>query len=167
LIDINYNVMPAPLGNLFALGNNGGRPPMFNHPEDLAFKIEEYFEYIQGELGQKESRKLEKQKDGSVKEVVEMVDYWVRRPERPTVTGISLFLGFADKSSFYEYKKNEEFSYLIKRAATKIEQYHEDRVADGDKCTGNIFVLKNMGWKDKSEIDIGGDVNIPIKEWAK
>ena len=76
----------------------------------------------------------------------------------PTVTGLTLHLGFADKSSLYDYAKNSAFSHSIKKAITTIEMYHEIKAAHGDKCTGNIFVLKNFGWKDSQAVEHSGEV---------
>jgi len=122
--------MGAPVGNDYALGNDGGRPPIFSESkkediERLAVLCEKYFE----ELPQ---------------------------TKPPTVTGLTLFIGFSAKSTLYEYAKKEVFSNSIKKALTKIEQFHEEATAFGDKCTGNIFVLKNFGWHDtvKSETSI-------------
>ncbi len=70
----------------------------------------------------------------------------------PTVTGLALHIGFSSKSTLYQYSKKERFSYPIKKGLTRIEMYHEEKVAYGDKCTGNIFVLKNFGWKDKQTL---------------
>lgn len=159
--------MAAPKGNLYALGNNGGRPPIYDNAQDLEKLIFKYFEYILGEKGEREIEKIVKDSEGNPKVLKVKEENWIRKPEPPTVTALSIFLGFADKSSLYEYKKKKEFSYSIKRAITCVENYHEIQVAYGDKCAGNIFVLKNMDWNDKSEIQLGGDVNIPIKEWAK
>ena len=36
--------MAAPKGNKFAEGNDGGRPPYFDCPEDMQLKIDEYIE---------------------------------------------------------------------------------------------------------------------------
>lgn len=69
---------------------------------------------------------------------------------KPTVTGLALHLGFADKTTLYEYRDRPEFSYSIKRALTIIENYHESNL-DGNNVTGRIFALKNMGWRDKVE----------------
>lgn len=69
---------------------------------------------------------------------------------KPTVTGLALHLGFADKTTLYEYRDRTEFSYSIKRALTIIENYHESNL-DGNNVTGRIFALKNMGWRDKVE----------------
>lgn len=76
----------------------------------------------------------------------------------PTVTGLTLHLGFENKSTLYDYAKKAEFSNSIKRALTRIEHYHETQVAFGEKCTGNIFVLKNFDWKDSKTIDLGGEI---------
>lgn len=80
----------------------------------------------------------------------------------PLVTTLSLHLGFESKSTLYDYAKKDGFSHSIKRALTKIEAFHEKATAFGDKCTGNIFILKNFNWKDSVQTDIttnGKDVN--------
>lgn len=81
-----------------------------------------------------------------------------------TLCGLIYYLGFADKSSFYDIIKNnkcKESSYLLKRARLRIENMHEENMSKAS-CTGSLFVLKNMGWsdipieppKDKSKIII-------------
>lgn len=80
----------------------------------------------------------------------------------PTVTGLTLHLGFESKDTLYSYSKKDGFSYPIKRALLNIEQYHEIATAGGDKCTGNIFILKNFGWKDTQSVDHSGNIsNLP------
>ena len=69
-----------------------------------------------------------------------------------TMSGLALSLGFADRQSLYDYEKNEQFSCSIKRALLQIENAYETALY-GQAVTGPIFALKNMGWKDKSEID--------------
>ena len=137
--------MPAPKGNKNAVGNNGGRPPIHTDPKEVDRLIDDYYQWILGEwheeeeitdLGTKNKKKV-----------------WDRYPEPPTVTGLSLHLGFANKSTLYDYAEKVEFSNSIKRAISRIEKHHEIAIAQGDKCTGNIFALKNFGWTDKSEID--------------
>lgn len=126
--------------NLFKVGNVGGRPPKYDNPEDLEAKIIEYFDWVQGEYEIKEK----KEKGKTVK-----YKHWIREPENITVTGIALFLGFSDKSSFYDYEKKEEFSHLIKRARTIIENRYENGLISARSPVGAIFALKNMGWKDQ------------------
>lgn len=126
--------MAAPKGSSYALGY--GRPPKYEETEEdlkrMGDLIDDYFAHIAAE------------------------------GKPPTVTGLTLHIGFADKSSLYDHRDIPYFSHVIKRALTKVESHHETNVAFGDKCTGNIFVLKNMGWKDKNDIDVttnGKDLN--------
>lgn len=69
-----------------------------------------------------------------------------------TITGLALFLGFCDRQSLYDYQKKEEFSGIVKYCRTMIEMAYELKLS-GNSVTGAIFALKNMGWKDKTEID--------------
>ena len=71
---------------------------------------------------------------------------------RPTITGLALHLGYATRQSIYDNQKDDEFSYIIKKATTFIEQYHEESLGSKN-VTGHIFALKNMGWTDKTEIE--------------
>lgn len=125
--------MPAPKGNKFALNNNGGRPPIYDesNPDDIERLKDKCETYF-----------------NSLKEF-----------QPPTITGLTLHLGFCDKSTLYDYSKNKVFTHYIKGAITRIEQYHEETTAQGDKCTGNIFILKNMGWHDtvKQDVTTGGE----------
>jgi hypothetical protein len=91
----NENDMAAPKRNLFALGNNGGRPPKYKTPEELFERCVKYFE-SSIELG-----------------------------EKITITGLALFLGFASRNTLYEYEKKEEFKYIIKNAMLVVENSYE------------------------------------------
>lgn len=68
-----------------------------------------------------------------------------------TISGLAYHLGFESRQSFYDYESREGFSYTIKRARTKIEIHYEEKL-QGTTPTGPIFALKNLGWKDRSEI---------------
>ena len=125
--------MAAPLGNKNAVGNNGGCPPYYDcdNLEDIEKVISLCDEYF--------------------KQLPEV-------NEPPTVTGLTLFLGFESKTTLYEYAKKIEFLNPIKRALLRIEQYHEIATSMGDKCTGNIFILKNFGWKDTIDTKHSGEI---------
>lgn len=146
--------MSAPKGSQYALGY--GRPPKFEETESELKRMDdligEYFIYIQGES--EEVDIIVKDKEGN--ERVEKGEKWIRKPEPPTVTGLTFHLGFSNKSTLYDYANKPYFSNFIKRALTLIEKHHEMNVAFGDKCTGNIFVLKNMGWKDTLDMTNNG-----------
>jgi len=73
--------------------------------------------------------------------------------DQPTITGLALYLGFESRQSFYDYEKEIEFSYTIKRARLRIESNYEQSLFSRNP-TGPIFALKNLGWKDKTETDV-------------
>lgn len=80
-----------------------------------------------------------------------------------TLTGLAFFLGFDSRQSLYDYEKNPEFSYIIKRARLLVEASYEMKL-QGQSCTGAIFALKNMGWKDKQEVEQSGGLTITWNE---
>lgn len=75
-----------------------------------------------------------------------------------TITGLALDLGFCSRQSFYDYEERSEFSYIVKKARAFVERAYEAKLSSKD-VGGAIFALKNMGWKDKSEID--QTINLP------
>jgi len=75
-----------------------------------------------------------------------------------TVTRMAYELGFKSRSSLYEYKEDPRFADILKRACLFIESEYETMLHNS-QCTGAIFVLKNMGWSDKQEIDMSGGLN--------
>lgn len=105
-----------------------GQPRMYETPEEMQAKIDEYFNG-----------------DGP-----------------KTITGLALYLGFADRQSLYDYQGLEDYSCIIKTARTRIESMYEERLAD-PKPTGAIFALKNMGWRDRQEVEHSGKDGGPIK----
>lgn len=118
---------------------NTGSPAFYNSPEEMAREIDGYYEYIKGEAGEREvviGRKKLKEK------------YWIREPEPATITGLTLYLGFATLQSLDDYcKKGPKFAEIIKRGKLRVANRYE-RNLSGDKPTGSIFALKNMGWSD-------------------
>lgn len=116
------------------MAGENGRPPVYDNPSDLQQEIDEYFTAVQ--------------EKGDI---------------HPTITGLCYAVGFASRQSFYDYEKREGFSYTIKRARLRIEQYYEQCLT-GQYSSGPIFALKNMGWSDRQEIDhtTGGEkINTP------
>jgi hypothetical protein len=122
--------MAAPPGNKFALGNSGGRPKYYDTAEELRDACLQYF------------------------------DYCKENTEKATITGLSLYLGFAARSSLDDYEeKGDEYSYIIKRARLAVENSYE---LSGQ--TIDIFALKNMGWKDRTEQLIEGAMPVTWNE---
>ncbi|MEA1910003.1 MAG: terminase small subunit [Patescibacteria group bacterium] len=74
-----------------------------------------------------------------------------------TITGLVLFLGFESRQSFYDYEKKDGYTYTIKKARLRIENSYEKSLRK-DGRTGDIFALKNFGWRDKQEFDINANI---------
>lgn len=126
--------MAAPKENKFALGcTTNGRPPIYETAEELNESINLYFDSL-SPLKDSEGNELS---------------------PNYTTTGLALFLGFESRQSLYDYRdkedKEQDFSYIIKRALLVIENKYEEALSFGSP-TGSIFALKNMGWKDKTEV---------------
>ena len=108
--------------------NLGGRPRLYNSPEEFESKIGEYEQFC-------------KEKDYPV-----------------TWTGLALFMGFSSRQSIDEYAKYDGFSDSVKKAKTFVEWHYEMKLAKSEGSpAGSIFALKNFGWKDKQEIEKTGD----------
>jgi hypothetical protein len=119
------------LGQLYRAGIGTGRPPKYKTPEELSDKIQEYFD----ELDQ--------------------------TGEVPTISGLTLFCGFADRQSFYDYEKDKpEFSCVTRAARTVVANYHEIQVATKDKPQGHIFMLKNFGFSDTQTLKHEGEAQV-------
>jgi hypothetical protein len=121
-----------------------GAPPKYKTPEELQEKIEDYF---------KNGIALKKILVGPTN------NRTVEEIPVPTITGLILHCGFADRTSFYDMEKLPGFSYTIKKARAAIEQIYEE-LLHTPACTGAIFALKNFNWKDKTEIEHGLSENL-------
>lgn len=80
------------------------------------------------------------------------VNMYVSTEKKPTLAGLAYFLG-VDRQTLYNYKDRPEFFDIIKKATDFVEARYEERLIYENNPTGVIFALKNMGWKDKQEID--------------
>lgn len=130
----------------------GGRPRHYDTEDELQTAVDNYFEHIKGE------------KHKSFDDKVNTGEEWARHPEPATVTGLALFLGFESRQSVYDYEANGQFSYIIKNARLRVECEYEKRLSTAQSPTGAIFALKNMGWKDKSELEHLSPVPVVWKE---
>jgi hypothetical protein len=125
-----------------------GRPATFEKKEELEEAIQDYFT---------NGVTIRKVVVGKVpnQQVVEI--------PVPTITGLCYHIGFESRQSFYDYEKYPEFSYTVKRARLFIEKEYEEQLSVGN-TVGAIFALKNMGWKDKQEIETSGTSTVVWKE---
>ena len=80
-----------------------------------------------------------------------VLDY-IQKEKKPTLAGLAYFLGI-DRQTLYNYKERPEFFDIIKKATNYVEHKYEERLIYESNPTGVIFALKNMGWKDKQEVE--------------
>jgi hypothetical protein len=81
-----------------------------------------------------------------------------QKEQVPTVNGLSLALDMT-RETLLRYEDKPDFSDTVKRVRTRLEAAWEQRLA-GTACTGAIFWLKNQGWRDKTETEHSGAVQI-------
>ena len=130
-----------------------GAPAFYDSWSDMERECNGYFIYILGEWEEKVIVVTVKGKRVKKKQEV-----CVREPEPPTVTGLALYLGFASVQSLEDYaKRGPDFSAVIKRAKLRVQHRYEKNL-HGEKPTGSIFALKNMGWKDNNFMGEDGAV---------
>ena len=110
--------------------------PLFNSNEELEAQIKDYFDNPPT-------------KSVMIKDVGPVPMPFV------SITGLALHLGFASRQSLYDYEKNDQYSYTIKRARTLIENEYEFQLQSGN-TTGAIFALKQFGWTDKIDQNVSG-----------
>lgn len=139
--------------------NLGGRPKVIETPEELQALVDEYFakECMPEPVKYKDD-------NGNIRHMYDKDGMPVMRDNPPTVAGLALYLGFCDRVSMFDYKKNTEFSNVIKGAITKIETFAEKNLY-GKSSTGAIFWLKNRhnhaNWQDKTEVD--GETKVVVQ----
>jgi len=109
----------------------GGRPVKYKTPEEMQVIIDNFFvQCIDDEL-------------------------------HPTVTGLALALDLTREGLInYENKDDTGFYDTVKKAKLRVEAHIEQRLYHNN-ATGCIFNLKNnFGWKDKTEQEMSGGLEI-------
>jgi len=135
----------------------GGRPPIISTPEEMEQKIEEYFDTRKTEYATDEEGNVLTGTNGHP---------IVRSLNAPSVTGLALFLGYADRHSLYDNEKKEKFSHAIKAARAKVEEWiYQSLMSKSITPSVGIFMLKQFGYSDKQEIKHTGTItptSIPL-----
>jgi hypothetical protein len=146
-------IMPAPLGNKNAVGNNGGRPLKFQSVDELEEKINAYFESCWRDI-------IVRDKNGFVILDEDGQPVKDRQQVEPyTLTGLAVFLD-CDSGLLSDYNDREdsngvEFLPTLKRARDKIKAYAEQSLWKVKNPAGIIFNLKaNWGMQDTQKIDV-------------
>lgn len=123
--------MAAPKYNLFALGNCGGRQPIYETEQQLIDKCNEYFEWC------------------------------ITNKEVITISGLCLFLDISRTTLHRWAngeldEKNKVISNIIKRAIAVVENAYEKKL-DTFAFGGAIFALKNINkeyWRDEVKQEV-------------
>lgn len=96
----------------------------------------------------------------SVEELQEKIDAYFascdEENEPITITGLALALD-TTRDTLCDYGEKAEFSDTIKIAKLRVENAYEKRLIRRGNG-GDVFALKNFGWKDTKDID--GNLNI-------
>lgn len=126
---------------------------LFKTPELMQKKIDEYFaKECKDDYAKDENGNILRDSKGNA----------VIRHNPPTFSGLTLYLGYLDRASFYDVlERDDKYSHIIKKAIKKIENYAERQLFHGN-TTGAIFWLKNRGdnWRDRNEVDLSGQVKL-------
>lgn len=98
----------------------------------------------------------------SVEEIQPLIDkYFEDTPdERLTITGLALALK-TSRETLMNYEGKDEFFDTIKDAKDKIQESYEISLRKRGNA-GDIFALKNFGWKDKQETDLNVKGNLSM-----
>ena len=78
----------------------------------------------------------------------------------PTMAGLAYYTGI-DRTTLYNYKKDDEFFNTIKEFVDWILMNYEE-TAICKPSGGIVFLMKNYGYADKVEIENTGDPNTYI-----
>ena len=97
------------------------------------------------------------------KKIAEYFAECVRMGEPLTVTGLALALD-TTRETLMDYQEKNDYSDAIKKAKLRIENAYEKRlIARGNG--GDIFALKQFGWKDRTEqaVELSGNMSLESK----
>ena len=96
-----------------------------------------------------------------IKEIGRLLEDYRIQTEIPIIAEFA-YLNNIPRQTLYTF--GEEFSDTIKRCIDKKEAQLERLALSGDiKTTMAIFSLKQLGWKDKQEVTLGGELPIKIE----
>lgn len=85
--------------------------------------------------------------------------YFLETPENEwTITGLALALD-TTRELLIDYQEKDEFSDTIKKYKLKVHNAYEKDLRKKGR-SGDIFALKNFGWKDKNETELSGKLEV-------
>lgn len=101
----------------------------------------------------------------TVEALQEKIDAYfaVTVPAHYTITGLALALD-TSRATLMDYEERDEYFNAIKTAKNRIEYGYELSLRTRGSA-GDIFGLKNFGWRDRQELDhttLGKEMPTPI-----
>lgn len=127
----------------------------YKTPEELAAKIDAYFESCKG------TKLLDE--DG-----IPVLSKWGYpvyeiEPKQPTTCGMAYYLGFSSVQSLFDYKGRPAYRKVMERARLRLQAATEERLFDRDGARGAEFSLRNnFGWKKDPENVNGSGAGAPV-----
>ena len=87
-----------------------------------------------------------------------IAEYFANTPDLEiTVTGLAMTIG--GKQLFADYGRREGYAEIVADARAFVEDsYERDLRKKGG--AGNIFALKNFGWKDQQDLNVEGKMTL-------
>lgn len=127
----------------------GRRPLKYQTPEEMQKAVNEYFNSCYAE-------KWVKNKDGTWTQVLDHNGNPVMEMiHHPTITGLSLALGFHSRHPLLDYGQRDEFAGVVARAKLRVENGYEQGTVDGNiNPPAGIFGLKQFDWRDQQTIQM-------------
>ena len=115
-----------------------GRKPLYSEPEKMQEAINAYFDWCAGRwLVDQNGKEILDDKGRPI-----LVD-----AHPPTITGLSLALGFSSRKGLFDYQRKPQFRDIVTVAKSRVEQYAEESLFNPDRLTGAKFTLLcNFGW---------------------
>ena len=130
-----------------------GATPLYDDPNVLAEKIQEYFDSLIDV-----PVTIPDGKGGRIPKIDPKTGQEMFENKRPLVYGLALYLGFCNRQSLNDYKKRSKaFSFVIEAAISYISSFHEDNVGSDRNSSGSQFFLKNHGWTDKIDANVNNN----------
>lgn len=98
----------------------------------------------------------------SVAELEKAINAYFKKTKQEewTITGLADALD-TYRSVLCDYQERDEFSNTVKKAKQKVEMAYEISLRKHGR-SGDIFGLKNFGWKDRQEVEN----NVNLKEYV-
>lgn len=134
-----------------------GRPPFYKTPEVLQAAVDRYFKSCEGTPVFDKNGLPVITRKGKQKIINETP---------PTLSGLSLFLGFKDRQQFTRQRlRGADFAQVVTIARLRVEAYTEARLFDADTYQGAAFMLRTcFGWGKDTEPTGPAGVQIIVKE---